>query len=157
MQLFSAQKGDFFLTTDPSQLDLEVIHDFLANQSYWSGNIPFEKVKTAVENSLNFGIYYKSRLIAYARVISDFSTIAYLGDVFVLQEFRGHGLSKWLMESVMAHPQLQGLRRWILLTGDAHELYKKYGWKSIANPDRWMEKHDPDVYKNNNPGKAINV
>ncbi len=147
MQIISETKGDFFITTDPSKLDISAIHDFLSNHSYWSRNIPFEKVKTSIDNSLNFGLFNKGRQIGYARIISDFSTIAYLGDVYVLDEFRGQGHSKWLMEKVMAHPNLQGLRRWILLTGTAHELYKKYGWTSIASPDKWMEKHNPDVFK----------
>ncbi len=147
MEIITEQKGDFCITTDRSKLDLKVIHDFLANQSYWSGNIPFDVVKTAVDNSLNFGLFHHDRQIGYARVISDFSSIAYLGDVFILEEFRGQGHARWLMDKVMTHPCLQGLRRWILLTRDAHELYKKYGWTPIANPDKWMEKYDPNVYK----------
>ncbi len=150
MKIITETKGDFLISTDKAKLDLHVIHDFLANQAYWSKNIPFETVKKAAENSLNFGIYYKGKQIGYARVISDFTTIAYLGDVFVLKEYRGQGLSKWLMEKVTSHPDLQGLRRWILLTGDAHELYKKYGWIPVASPGKWMEKHNPDVYKSNN-------
>ncbi len=146
MQILSETKGDFTITTDRAKLDLSVIHDFLANEAYWCKNIPFDRVKTSVENSLNFGLFYKDKQIGYARIISDYSTIAYLGDVFVLKEFRGQGLSKWLMEKIISHPNLQGLRRWVLLTGDAHELYKKYGWKSIANPEKWMEKTDPNVY-----------
>lgn len=107
-------------------------------------------VKDALNNSLNFGLFHIDKQIGYARVISDYATIAYLGDVFVLKEYRGLGLSKWLMEKIMTHPNLQGLRRWILLTADAHELYKQYGWTNIKNPEKWMEKHDPHVY---NPNK----
>lgn len=147
MQIITETKGDFTITTDRTKLDLSVIHDFLSNEAYWCKNIPFDRVKTSADNSLNFGLFYKDKQIGYARIISDFSTIAYLGDVFVLKEFRGHGHSKWLMEKIMSHPNLQGLRRWILLTGDAHELYKKYGWTNIANPSKWMEKTDPNVYK----------
>ncbi len=146
MQIITEQKGDFIITTDKSKLDLKAIHNFLANESYWSQDIPFEVVKAAVDNSLNFGLFYKDKQIGYARVVTDNTTIAYLGDVFVLKEFRGQGFSKWLIEKVMTHPDLQGLRRWILLTQDAHELYKKYGWTSIAKPERWMEKHNPKVY-----------
>jgi GNAT superfamily N-acetyltransferase len=146
MEIITEKKGDFIISTDKTRLDISIIHDFLANQSYWSRNIPFEKVKTAIDNSLNFGLFQKDKQIGFARVVSDFSTVAYLGDVFVLEEYRGLGLSKWLMEKVMTHPNLQGLRRWILLTSSAHELYKKYGWASLANPGRWMEKHDPDIY-----------
>lgn len=148
MQIITERKGDFLITTNNSKLDLKVIHNFLANESYWSKNIPFEIVKTATENSLNFGLFFKDKQIGYARVVTDFATTAYLADVFVLKEFRSQGLSKWLMEIIMNHPKLQGLRRWVLLTQDAHELYKKFGWKTIANPERWMEKHNPDVYKN---------
>jgi len=144
MEIITEKKGDFKITTDKSKLDLLVIHDFLSNQSYWNKNISFDKVKTAADNSLNFGLFYNDKQIGYARVVSDFSCIAYLGDVFILEEFRGQGHSKWLMSKIMTHPNLQGLRRWILLTGDAHELYKKYGWTAIANPSKWMEKYDPN-------------
>ncbi len=118
----------------------------MSNESYWCKNISREKVKTQIANSLNFGLYYKDKQIGYARIISDFASVAYLGDVFILEEFRGQGLSKWLMAIVMAHPGLQGLRRWVLLTRDAHELYKKFGWTEIATPDKWMEKYDGNVY-----------
>ena len=130
----------FCISTDFAKLDLTAIHHFLSTQAYWCLNIPFEKVATAAKNSLNFGLYAPGgQQIGYARVISDRSTIAYLGDVYVLPEFRGRGLSKWLIGTVMQHPELQGLRRWILLTGDAHGLYRQFGWKDIAHPERWME------------------
>jgi GNAT superfamily N-acetyltransferase len=141
------QKGEYLISTDFEKLDLVKIHGFLSKEAYWSLNIPFETVKKAAENSLNFGVYYTDKQIGYARVISDFSTIAYLGDVFILPEYRGRGLSQWLMETITHYPELQGLRRWILLTSDAHGLYRKYGWKDIANPVNWMEKHNKDVYK----------
>ena len=143
-------KGEYCISTENDKLDLKMIHHFLSTKSYWSKNIPFEKVQSAVKNSLNFGVYFNNRQIGYARVISDFSTIAYLGDVFIIEDFRGQGLSKWLMEVVMKHPYLQGLRRWILLTGDAHGLYKKYGWTEIANPEKWMELHNKEVYETRN-------
>ncbi|OFX42218.1 MAG: GNAT family N-acetyltransferase [Bacteroidetes bacterium GWA2_30_7] len=146
METININKGNFLITTDNTKLDLFVIHNFLANQSYWSRNISFEKVQTAFNNSLNFGLMHECRQIGYARIISDFSTIAYLGDVFVLDDFRGQGLSKWLIETVVSHPNLQGLRRWILLTSDAHELYKKFGWKIVEKPENWLEKHNPNVY-----------
>ncbi|MCK9206560.1 MAG: GNAT family N-acetyltransferase [Salinivirgaceae bacterium] len=147
MEIITEKRNNFTLTTDRTKMDVSAIHHFLAKESYWSKNIPLERVKIAVENSLNFGIFLNEQQVGYARVISDFSTIAYLGDVFILDGFRGQGLSKWLMDKIMAHPNLQGLRRWILLTGDAHELYKRYGWTNIASPDKWMEKHNPEVYK----------
>lgn len=149
MEIVNEKRGDFTISTDRAKLNLTVIHNFLSNEAYWSKNIPYDRVKTSADNSLNFGLYHKEEQIGYARVISDFSTIAYLGDVFVLNEFRGQGLSKWLMEKVISHPNLQGLRRWILLTGDAHELYKKYGWSNIAYPEKWMERINPTVYKSN--------
>jgi GNAT superfamily N-acetyltransferase len=146
MKIITERKNDFVITTDRTKLDILLIHDFLSNKAYWSKNIPLEKVKMAIENSLNFALFYKNKQVGYARIVSDFSAIAYLGDVFIIEEYRGQGLSKWLMETIVSHPHLQNLRRWILLTGDAHELYKKYGWKPIAAPERWMEKHDPNVY-----------
>lgn len=146
MEIIIEQKGDFIISTDKSKLDLYFIHGYLSKEAYWSKNIPFDVVQTAANNSLNFGLYYKNRQIGYARVITDYATIAYLGDVFIISEFRGQGLSKWMLEKLMNHPGLQGLRRWILLTRDAHMLYKKYGWTEIASPEKWMEKHDPGVY-----------
>lgn len=147
MNIITTTKGDFTISTDKSKLDLEVIHDYLANQSYWSKNIPKERIRKSIANALCFGIYYKDNQIGYAKVVSDFSTMAYLGDVFVLEDYRGQGLSKWLMETIMSHPELTGLRRWILLTSDAHELYKKFGWQPIASPEKWMEIHRPDIFR----------
>jgi GNAT superfamily N-acetyltransferase len=146
MEVIAQHRGDYTISTDNSKLDLPFIHGFLSREAYWSKNIPYEVVQTAANNSLNFGVYHKNRQIGYARVITDYATIAYLGDVFIIQEFRGQGISKWMLENVMNHPGLQGLRRWILLTSDAHELYKKYGWTEIARPEKWMEKHDPAAY-----------
>jgi len=140
-------KANFTITTDKAKLDLAMIHDFLSNESYWSKGIPFEKVKNAIDHSLNFGLFHLDHQVGFARVISDFSTIAYLGDVFILSDYRGQGLSKWLIEQVMNYPDLQGLRRWILLTRDAHGLYKQFGWKSIAHPEKFMEIHDPNIYE----------
>lgn len=147
MNIITTTKGDFTISTDKSKLDLTVIHDYLANESYWSKNIPKERIRKSIANALCFGIYYKDKQIGYAKVVSDFSTMAYLGDVFVLEDYRGQGLSKWLMETIMSHPELTGLRRWILLTSDAHELYKKFGWQPIASPEKWMEIHRPDIFR----------
>jgi GNAT superfamily N-acetyltransferase len=147
MKTFTVNKGNYIITTDKSKLDVVAIHDFLSNSSYWAKNIPIEKVKDSIDNSLNFGIFENGKQIGYAKVVSDFATVAYLGDVYVLPEFRGRGLSKWLMEEVMSHPNLQGLRRWILLTSDAHLLYKQFGWTEISSPDKWMELHNKNVYQ----------
>lgn len=138
---------DYSVSTDKSKLDLPLIHTFLSTQAYWSLNIPFAIVKRSIENSFCFGVYRGDRQVGFARVITDFATIAYLGDVFILPEHRGKGLSKWLVGEIMAHPDLQGLRRWMLLTSDAHGLYRQYGWKPIAGADRYMEIANPDIYK----------
>lgn len=140
------QKGDFFISTEKSKLDIDSIHEFLSTKAYWCLNIPKTTVEKAVAHSLCFGVYHNEKQIGFARVISDYATIAYLGDVYILEEYRGQGLSKWLVESIMTHPELQGLRRWILLTGDAHELYRQFGWTNIADPSKWMEVHIRNVY-----------
>ena len=150
MQNITIYKDGFCISTNKSRLDIPAIHHFLSTEAYWSLGIPFETVKKSIDHSLNFGLYHIEQQIGFARIISDFSTIAYLGDVYVLPEFRGRGLSKWLMETITSFPELQGLRRWILLTGDAHGLYKQFGWKDISNPERWMELHNKDVYKKTN-------
>jgi GNAT superfamily N-acetyltransferase len=140
------KRGEYTLSTDPALLDLKCIHDFLSQHSYWARHIPYERVVRASKNSLNFAIYYHDQQVAYARVISDFTTIAYLGDVFVLPDYQKRGLSKWMIETIRTHPDLQQLRRWILLTSDAHKLYEKFGWKQIANPANWMDVHNPNPY-----------
>ena len=146
MKDITIYKDQFSISTDKSKLDVDSVHDFLSTKAYWCLNIPKEKVQVAIENSLCFGVYEEEKQVGFARIITDFSTIAYLGDVYVLEEYRGKGLSKWLMETIMNHEDLQGLRRWILLTGDAHELYRQYGWTNIADPTKWMELHDKNVY-----------
>ena len=139
-------RGTYTVTTDRSRVDLDVVHGYLT-QSYWCAGIKLETVRQAVANSIPFSLLEGEKQIGYARVITDSATIAYLGDVFVLPEHQGKGLGMWLIECVMAHPDFHGLRRWILLTRDAHSLYEKYGFTPIAKPDRWMEKHDPGVYE----------
>lgn len=137
----------YTITTDPTRMDVAAIHDFLCHHSGWSNGIPIEKVRDSIAHSLNFGVFYEGEQIGFARVISDYATIAYLGDVYVLESHRGRGLSKALMDTIMAHPNLQGLRRWILLTSTAEWLYKKYGFKEPTHPEWYMELHDPEVYK----------
>ncbi len=146
MHEFCIRKGSFEISTEKSRLDTELIHRFLSEEANWSKDIPRERVERAIANALCFGVFEGKSQIGFARVISDFATIAYLGDVFILKEYRGRGLSKWLMQTINSHPDLQGLRRWILLTADAHSLYRQYGWVDIADPSRWMERHDPQVY-----------
>lgn len=147
METIEIKFNGFTITTDKSKMDLVAIHDFLSNHSGWSNHIPFERVKTSIDNSLNFGLFHGDKQIGFARVISDFSTIAYLGDIYVLESYRGQGLSKKLMDVVMKHPLLQGLRRWILLTSTADWLYEKYGFKKVPQPEVYMELYNPNVYK----------
>lgn len=138
---------DFYISTDKSKMDIETIHRYLSEESYWAKGISKEMVEKSVVNSFCFGVFYNDKQVGFAKVITDFTTIAYLGDVFILDEFRGLGLSKLLMKNIMNHPELQGLRRWILLTADAHELYRKFGWNNINDPDRWMEVHTKSPYQ----------
>src|SRR6185503_1837087 len=138
-------RGEFEITTDPSRIDLRMVHGFVT-ASYWAAGIPLETVERSIKNSLCFGIYKGNRQVGFARVITDRATFAYLGDVFVLPEYRGQGLSKWMMECIMAHPDLQGLRRWCLLTRDAHGLYRQFGFTELKSRERWMERHDVQVY-----------
>ncbi len=138
--------GAYQITTDKTKMDIVAIHEFLSRHSGWSNNIPLERVQTSVENSLNFGVFHEGRQVGFARIISDYSTIAYLGDVYILDSYRGQGLSKRLMECIMAHPHLQGLRRWILLTSTAAWLYEKYGFTKLPQPEIYMERYQPDIY-----------
>jgi nitroimidazol reductase NimA-like FMN-containing flavoprotein (pyridoxamine 5'-phosphate oxidase superfamily)/GNAT superfamily N-acetyltransferase len=137
----------FLISTDAARLDLEVIHNFLSTQSYWAEGVPREVVARSIANSLCFGIYEGARQVGFARVISDYATFAYLADVFVVEAFRGRGLSKALMEAIISHPHLQGLRRWTLGTADAHGLYRKFGFAEPRYPNRQMERGDPDIYR----------
>lgn len=147
MKIIEITFDNFTITTDKSKMDIVAIHDFLSKYSGWSDNIPFDRVKTSIDNSLNFGLFYNDKQIGFARVISDFSTIAYLGDIYILDNYRGQGLSKKLMDAVIKHPNLQGLRRWILLTSTADWLYEKYGFTKLPKPELYMELFDPNVYK----------
>jgi len=140
------RRGEYLITTDPARVDLAVVHGFLS-ESYWAKGIPLETVRRAIEHSLNFSVYDGAQQVGFARVITDYATFAYLGDVFVLESHRGRGLSRWLMEVIVAHPELQGFRRWVLLTRDAHGLYEKVGFKKVAAPERYMELWTPDVYR----------
>jgi GNAT superfamily N-acetyltransferase len=136
---------DYLISTDPARLDIGVIHGFL-RESYWAEAIPREIVERAVENSLCFGAYYRNEQIGFARVVSDYCTFAYIADVFVLAPWRGRGISKALMAEVIHHPDLQGLRRWLLGTKDAHGLYQRFGFTAPQFPDRHMERADPGIY-----------
>jgi len=146
-RIVESRRAEFVISTDRTRLDLDAIHGFLTN-CYWAKGIPREVVARSIEQSLCFGVYDGSGAqVGFARVISDFATIAYVGDVFVLDTHRGRGLGKWLMESITRHPALQNLRRWILTTRDAHGLYAQVGFTPVQSPERFMELHQPDVYK----------
>jgi GNAT superfamily N-acetyltransferase len=139
------RKGKFTVSTARELIDLDLVHGFLT-ECYWAKEIPRDVVARSIENSLCFGVYAESKQVGFARVISDYATYAYIGDVFLLEAFRGHGLGKWLMECVMQHPRLQGLRRWNLVTSDAHGLYAQFGFEPLKKPQNYMELHRPDVY-----------
>lgn len=140
-----ARQGPFLVSDDRARLDLGVIHGFLRT-AYWSMDVPEDVVKRAIEGSLCFGLFEHDRQVGFARAITDRATYAYLADVFVLPSHRGRGLARWLMECVMAHPDLQGLRRFSLVTRDAHALYRPFGFEALSQPDRYMERFAPDVY-----------
>lgn len=140
-------RGEFVISTDRARLDVEAVHRFLSTESYWSPGIPLEVVRRAIEHSLPFGVYRGGEQVGFARVVTDYTTFAYLADVFILASLRGQGLSKWLMEAIQSHPDLQGLRRWMLATRDAHGLYAQHGFTPLKAPERFMERHDPDVYR----------
>lgn len=137
-QLLEVHKDNFTISTDPARLDLDVVCDFLA-RAYWALGRPRERTERAFANSLVFGLYDGKKQIGLARVVSDYAVFAYLCDVFIHEEYRAHGLGKWLIATVMSHPDLQGLRRWTLATSDAHGLYRQFGWDDLQNPDKWME------------------
>ncbi|HEX8096951.1 MAG TPA: GNAT family N-acetyltransferase [Pyrinomonadaceae bacterium] len=139
------RRGEFTISTDRSRLDVETIHRYLSTESYWALGRPLEVVRRSIEHSLPFGVYKSDRLAGFARVITDYATFAWLADVFVLEEFRGLGLGKWLVEVILAHPELQGFRRWVLATKDAHELYRRHGFRELKEPARWMERFDPKM------------
>ena len=139
-------RGEYEITTDPRRLDVAAVHAYLT-QSYWSPGIPRAVVERTIANSLCFGLYCGAEQVGFARVVTDRATFAYLADVFILDPHRGKGLSKWLMEFVTGHEDLQGLRRFMLATKDAHGLYRQFGFTELANPSRMMEILQPNVYQ----------
>ncbi|MEK7442362.1 MAG: GNAT family N-acetyltransferase [Chloroflexota bacterium] len=140
------RKDNFLISTDPLKIDLDAVHAYLV-RSYWAEGIPREIVERSIKWSLCFGVYDDAKQIGFARVITDRATYAYIGDVYILEEYRGKGLSKWLMACIKAHPDLQSLRRWALATRDAHGLYKQFGFTELKAPQRWMEITNPGTYK----------
>ena len=146
MPHFEQSRGELLVSCDPGRQDLDAVHAFVS-RSYWAEGIPRELLARALANSLCFGLFEGGRQIGFARVVSDRATFAYLADVYVLEEWRGRGLATWLMECVLAHPDLQGLRRWALVTRDAHALYRKFGFVTPPSPERWMEISRPGLYR----------
>jgi GNAT superfamily N-acetyltransferase len=142
----SETREPYRLSTDPSQLDLQAVHGFLST-SYWSTGLPFEVLQRAVAGSLCTGLFHGAQQVGFARVVTDRATFAYLADVYVLEAHRGQGLSKWLVGFLLDDPQLQGLRRVLLATRDAHGLYTRFGFRPLSAPDRLMEVFRPDVYR----------
>ena len=138
-QIIEVHKDNYTISTDPARLDIDSIADMLT-RVYWAQGRTREMIARYVQHSLVFGLYHESKQIGLARVVSDYTTFAWLCDVFIHEDYRGHGLGKWLMETVHQHPDLQGLRRWLLATRDAHGLYEQYGWTLLDHPERWMYK-----------------
>jgi len=127
-----------------------MIHEFLCNTAYWASGRKIEVVRRSIDNSLCFGLYHNmakgmDQQIGFARVVTDCATFAWVADVFVLEQHRGHGLGKWLIDVIISHPDLQGFRRWVLATKDAHELYRRVGFRELHRPERWMERPDPNM------------
>jgi GNAT superfamily N-acetyltransferase len=132
--------SDYTISTDKGQLDIALIHRFLSQESYWAQNVPLDVVMRSIDNSLCFGVYHGDQQVGFARVITDQATFAYLADVFVLPEHRGRGLSKQLMATISDWPTLQGLRRWVLATQDAHALYEQFGFMALDKPEIFMQR-----------------
>lgn len=146
METIDVHQGEYYISSDKTRLDLNAIHDYLSKESYWAQNIPFDIVQKSVTGSLCFGVFHENKQIGFARVITDGATFGYLGDVYILEPYRGKGLSKFLMQTISAHPNLQGLRRMLLVTLDAHGLYRQFGYTDVPNPEKFMQRHNPDVY-----------
>ena len=142
MKIYEVEQNDFCISTDKSKLDIKIIHDYLCNESYWAKNIPVQTVQRSIEGSCCFGLYLKEnsilKQIGFARVITDYATFGYLADVFVLESYREKGLAKWMMQTIIDCPDLQGLRRWLLATKDAHGLYLQFGFSLLDKPERIM-------------------
>lgn len=135
------------ISSETNEMDVSVIHGYIS-RSYWAKNIPLSTMEIAIKNSLCFGVFSDSgNQVAFARIVTDSATFAYLADVFVLEDHRGKGISKWIMKNIISHPKLQGIRRMVLATSDAHGLYEEFGFKALNSPDSFMELHQPDVYK----------
>ncbi|PWT74752.1 MAG: GNAT family N-acetyltransferase [Bacteroidetes bacterium] len=141
------KREKFRISTKKKELNIEYIHHFISEKSYWAERVPREIVKKSIQGSVCFGLYDGKKQIGFARVITDKATFGYLADVFVDERYRGKGLGEWLMQVIMLHPKLQGFRNWMLSTKDAHGLYAKVGFKPLETPERIMRINVPDIYK----------
>lgn len=139
MEAMNKMKTNYIVSTDQDKLNIELIHNFLSKESYWAQGRSIEKVKKSIENSLSFGVYLDNEQVGFARVVTDFAIFGWIMDVFILDEYRGKGLGKMLMDAIVNHEDLQGLQRWGLATNDAHGLYEKYGFKKLDRPELFME------------------
>lgn len=139
------QRDNYTISTDRARLDVDLIQDFISKHSYWGKGRAREVVARSIDHSLPFGIYQGDAQVGFARIVTDYATFAWVADVFILPEHRGHGLAKWLMEIILAHPHLQGFRRWVLSTKDAHGVYERFGFMPLKRPERWMERFDPNM------------
>jgi N-acetylglutamate synthase-like GNAT family acetyltransferase len=146
MRIHEVQKNNFLVSTDKTKLDIDVIHHYLCNESYWAKNIPKQTVQQSIEGSVCFGLYDENKQVGFARVITDHATFGYLADVFIIETYRGKGLAKWMMEVIMNDPNLQGFRRWMLATRDAHGLYAQFGFQPLDKPERIMRYSSFDEY-----------
>ena len=141
-QMMETHRDQYTISTDTSRLDMKAVYDFLS-RSYWAKTRPRERTDTAFTNSLVFGLYDGDRQIGMGRVVTDFSIVAYLCDVFILEHYRAHGLGKWLVQSILEHPDLKHIRRWLLTTDDAHGLYRQFGFEQLSEVEKWMQRLRP--------------
>ena len=149
------RRDEYTISTDKERLNVTLIHDFLSNTSYWATGRKIEIVQRSIENSLNFGVYKGDEQVGFARVVTDYATFAWLADVFLLEDHRSRGLGTWLMGVIISHPSLQGFRRWVSSTKDAHELYRRVGFRELHRPERWMERPDPNMQESPDYWRAI--
>jgi GNAT superfamily N-acetyltransferase len=161
MMTSSWHRGDYSITTDREVLDVALIHDYLSNSTYWATGRKRAVVQRSIDNSLCFGLFKtddegSNRQVGFARVVTDYATFAWVADVFVLEEERGQGLGNWLIDVIISHPDLQGFRRWVLATKDAHDLYRRVGFRELHRPERWMERPDPNMQESPDYWKATN-
>ena len=139
------ERAPYRITDDPEAVDLAVVHGFLAG-SYWARGIPRETIQRSVAHSLPFSLFLGDRQVGFARAVTDRATFAYVADVFIMEEHRSRGLGGWLVETMLGHPELQGMRRWLLVTRDAHALYRRFGFTPVADPTMLLTRHDPEIY-----------